>query len=91
MRIKGLTKRYSCIFEWKVKATLNLLTYQILYLQGASYKTGIQAGPTIHTFLFSYFSLHFHENALLLHAGGSDFRLYDGSDLKTSIDEMVGA
>ena len=28
---------------------------------------------------------------LLLHAGGSDFRLYDGSDLKTSIDEMVVA
>ena len=28
---------------------------------------------------------------LELHAGGSDFRLYDGSNLKTSIDEMVGA
>ena len=37
-----------------------------LNLQGESYKTGIQAGPTIHTFLFSYFSLYFHENALLL-------------------------
>ena len=46
-----------------VKATLNLLTYQILNLQGESYKTGIHAGPTIHAFLFSYFSLHFHENA----------------------------
>ena len=63
---KGLTKRYSYVLEWNVKATLNLLTYQILNLQGESYKTGIQAGPTIHTFLFSYFSLHFHENALLL-------------------------
>ena len=62
----NLTKRYSYVFEWNVKATLNLLTYQILNLQGESYKTGIQAGPTIHTFLFSYFSLHFHENALLL-------------------------
>ena len=28
---------------------------------------------------------------LWLHAGGSDFTLYDGSNLKTSIDEMVGA
>ena len=34
-------------------------------LQSESYKTGIQAGPTNHSFLF-YFSLHFHENALLL-------------------------
>ena len=53
-------------FKWNVKSTLNLLTYQILNLQCESYKTGIQAGPTIHTFLFSYFPLHFHENALLL-------------------------
>ena len=52
--IQGLTKRYSYVFEWNVKATLNLLTYQILNLQGESYKTGIQADPTIHTFLFSY-------------------------------------
>ena len=28
---------------------------------------------------------------LELHAGGSDFRLYDGSDLDLSIDEMGGA
>ena len=42
-------------FEWNVKATLILLTYQILNLQGESYKTSIQAGPTIYTFLFSYF------------------------------------
>ena len=29
---------------------------------------------------------------LQLHAGGSDFRLYDGSDLRTYLfDEMVGA
>ena len=28
---------------------------------------------------------------LKLHAGGLGFRLYDGSDWKTSIDEMVGA
>ena len=72
-----------------VKATLNLLTYQILNLQGESYKTGIQAGPTIHTFLFSYFSLHFHEIALLLSsliARRWRFRLKD-----LSIDEMVGA
>ena len=43
-----------------VKATLNLLTHQILNLQGESFKTGIQAGPTIHTFfvllLFPTFS-----------------------------------
>ena len=64
--VKGLTKRYSYVFEWNVKATLNLLTYQILNLQGESYKTGIQADPTIHTFLFYYFILHFNENALLL-------------------------
>ena len=42
-----------------------VLNYQILNLQGESYKTGIQAGPTIHTFLFFYFTLHFYENALL--------------------------
>ena len=54
-------------FEWNVKATLNLLTYHILNLQGESYKTGIQAGPyNSYFFLFSYFSLHFNENALLL-------------------------
>ena len=28
---------------------------------------------------------------LTLHAGGSDFSFYDGSDLKTFIDKMVGA
>ena len=59
-------KRYSYIIEWNVKAILNLLTNHFLNLQGESYKTGIQAGPTINTFLFSYFSVHFHENALLL-------------------------
>ena len=74
---------------------MNLLTYQILNLQGESNKTGIQAGPTIHTFLF-YFSLHFHENALLLSSLIAHrwvglqtlwrFRLKD-----LSIDEMVRA
>ena len=63
--IRSNQKIYSYNFEWNVKATLNLLAYQILNLQGESYKIGIQAGPTIHIFLF-YFSLHFHENALLL-------------------------
>ena len=42
-----------------------ILNYQILNFHGGSYKTGIQAGATIHTFLFFYFFLHFHENALL--------------------------
>ena len=27
---------------------------------------------------------------LHLHAGGADFSFYDGSDLNTSIDQMVG-
>ena len=31
-----------------------ILKYQILNLHGESYKTGIQAGPTIHSFLFCY-------------------------------------
>ena len=72
------------------------MTFQILNLQDESYKTGIQAGPTIHTFSFSYFSLHFHENALLLSSLierrwvglQSQWRL-QLKDL--SIDEMVGA
>ena len=83
------------VFEWYVKATLNLLTFQILNLQGESYKTGIQMGPTIHTFLF-YFSLHFHENALLLSSliarrwvGLQTLRRFQLKDL--SIDKMVGA
>ena len=50
--------------ECKSQIESLILNYQIL-LHGESYKTGIQAGPTIHTFLFVYFSLHFHENALL--------------------------
>ena len=83
-------------FWWNVKATLNLLTYQILNLQGESYNTGIQAGPTIHTFLFSYFSLHFYENALLLSSLIACWRVglqtlgwFRLKDL--SIDEMIGA
>ena len=75
---------------------MNLLTYQILNLQGESYETGIQAGPTIHTFLFSYFSLRFHENALLLSSliarrwvGLKILWQFWLKDL--SIDEMVGA
>ena len=83
-------------FEWNVKATLNHLTYQILNLQGELYKTGIQAGPTIYTFLFSYFSLHFNENALLLSSliarqwvGLQTLWRFLLKDL--SFDEMVGA
>ena len=51
--------------ECKSQIESIILNYQILNLHGDLYKTGIQAGPTIHTFLFVYFSLHFHENALL--------------------------
>ena len=55
--------------------------------QGESYKKGIQAGPTIHTFLFSYLSLHVHENALLLSSliacWWVRLQTLDGSDLKT--------
>ena len=43
-------------FEWNEKATLNHLNYQILK-QGESYKTGFQAGPTIHNFCSPTFPL----------------------------------
>ena len=71
------------------------MTYQILNLQDESYKTGIQAGPTIHTFLFSYFSLHFHENALLLSSliahGSVGLQTLWRFRLKDLSIEMVGA
>ena len=49
-------------------------------------------GPTIHTFLFSYFSLHFHENALLLSSLMARWwdRLWRFRLKDLSIDEMVG-
>ena len=51
--------------ECKIHIESLILNYQILNLHGESYKTGIQAGFTIHTFLLFYLYLHFHENALL--------------------------
>ena len=55
--IYGLTKRYSYVFEWNVKATLNLLTFNF-NLQGESYKTGIQASPYLCFISFLYFDLY---------------------------------
>ena len=52
IRILGLTKKYSYVFEWNVKAT------QILNLQSEPYKIGIQASPYLCFISFLYLDLY---------------------------------